>query len=771
MSITNGQVVRIAQPEAELLPELPESFARRTFSIARGKADTFNIITQQEQVAPERLSELLRQAQQLPFEHSFEKVCELRTAKAAGSKEAAAELNRLKHTAWFVCASFNSNRRSRTSILECTAFVGDADQPGTNRATLLAALDALNCCYIVATSTSHGCEGQERYRVVIHLSTPISPDEYAELWKHINDRLGGTLDPGAKDPTRLSYMPRKPIDAPGHDVICVSDRPWFDPSGIAPTAGQLVLQAEVRSTISAEQEEDLRSALQHPPMLEKMADNEFWSNHIGYALLSLGDKGREIFEWISEQAPKYEPGAPEAWWEDHKHYTPQMDYRHVWKLAAKCTPAWVNLERERRVLKAFLPTPTLPQQLSLQTGATGKPLSNVRNAAIVLSRQTTVLLTFDEFLDRVLVRWPSESLRPLEDADVTRVQIELQALGMTSMSVTAARDAVYLAARRNPSNVVTTWLDQLKWDGVRRLSLLIQRGFGATANRYHVRAGRNMLIAMVARAYRPGCQVDEALVFEGPQGAFKSSALRIIGGEYFKELTADPNSKDFEHQLRGVWLGEFPELHAMRRTDDIARIKQFITNREDHYRPPYAREMRDYPRRIVLCGSTNEDCWIHDPTGGRRFIPIEVDKIDLQWLRENRDQVFAEAVELYKAGRKWWIYPHEETLARQQARAPEDPWLPVVREYLCGRHEIEPAELLTYAIKIPVERQRLAELTRVGILLRKLQCTPQKRRRVDGRRCRLWSVPPELASQRCLSFGPVAFAPVVDDDPNRDLVS
>ena len=252
---------------------------------------------------------------------------------------------------------------------------------------------------------------------------------------------------------------------------------------------------------------------------------------------------------------------------------------------------------------------------------------------------------------------------------------------------------------------------------------------------------------MVARALRPGCQVDEALVFEGEQGTLKSSALRIIGGDYFKELTARPDSKDFEQQLRGVWLGEFSELAAIKRADDIERLKQFITNRADHYRPSYGRAEIDLPRRIVFCGTTNKSDWNNDPTGARRFIPIEVATIDLEWLRQNREQLFAEAVALYKANRKWWIYPLEETRARQEARDVGDPWTERVRQYLRGRREIDDlSELLEWAVGVPVHFQQRAQLTRIGTILRKLGCQRGKQRRVNGRRTRPWTVPTELAT-------------------------
>jgi predicted P-loop ATPase len=246
---------------------------------------------------------------------------------------------------------------------------------------------------------------------------------------------------------------------------------------------------------------------------------------------------------------------------------------------------------------------------------------------------------------------------------------------------------------------------------------------------------------------RPACQVDEAVVLEGPQGSLKSSALRVIGGEYFKELTANPNSKDFEQQLLGVWLGEFAELDALRRTE-ITKVKQFLTNREDHIRLPYGRAFVDLPRRIVFCGSTNNVEWLDDPTGGRRFIPVKVAKVNLAWLRENRDQLFAEAVHLFTAGRAWWIYPKEDTIAEQDQRIVEDPWSLKIVEWLCGRAEVTTADILSKALHLRVRDQTKSLSTRAGIALGRLGCTVRPRCRVSGKLARPWLVPEHFASQK-----------------------
>lgn len=413
--------------------------------------------------------------------------------------------------------------------------------------------------------------------------------------------------------------------------------------------------------------------------------------------------------------------------------------------------------------KAELPPPPL------QTNPNGSLLSNVHNATLALTRQSALCLCYDEFLGKTLVQWRDDNKpRPMTDEDVTRTQIELQRMGMKSISSTATCDAMKLVSRENTRNCVADWLNGLEWDKTKRLSLLMQSGFGTPAERYYVRAGRNMLIAMVARALYPGCQVDEAIVLEGPQGSLKSSALRIIGAEFFAELTAHPNTKDFEQQLAGVWLGEFAELNALRRTEDISRLKQFITNRIDHLRLPYARAPVDLPRRVVLCGSTNESEWLHDPTGGRRFIPVEVGRINLEWLKSNREQLFAEAVHLYKAGRNWHRYPKEETLALQEARTPDDPWTPRVRDYLYGRAEVvDLSEVMTWVLSIPTERQTKANSTRLGVTLRKLGCVQQSRRRVDGVLRRPWIVPEAFASRPLKWQSP--FAPPVLPSLNLDL--
>lgn len=373
---------------------------------------------------------------------------------------------------------------------------------------------------------------------------------------------------------------------------------------------------------------------------------------------------------------------------------------------------------------------------------------NGRRAMKILEGRRFESLVYDEFSDRKLIQWPQEEPRPWRDDDTVRFQMLMQGyVAMPRIARGTVEDVADYVARENPVNVVRDWLDSLSWDNTRRLSTMMPRGFGTSGDRYHTRTGRNWLISMVARAFKPGSQVDTVTVLEGPQGALKSSALRVLGGEWYKELTADMRSKDFQQQIRGVWLGEFAELATVRRAEDVNQLKQFITAISDHYRPSYGRNEVDYPRRVVFCGTTNERAYIHDSSGGRRFIPVTVGRIDLDWLNANREQLFAEAVALYKAGRKWWVWPADATREIQEARQFADPWEDRIAAFLQGRTEINSVSaMLEDALSISAGHQTQAQLIRAGNTLSKLGCKKQSRRRLNGRLITPWIVPAHFAA-------------------------
>ena len=199
--------------------------------------------------------------------------------------------------------------------------------------------------------------------------------------------------------------------------------------------------------------------------------------------------------------------------------------------------------------------------------------------------------------------------------------------------------------------------------------------------------GQLFLIALVARIFQPGCQADYVLVLEGPQGAMKSTACRVLAGKWFSDALPDLTHADpvrLSMHLRGKWLIEIAELASFN-ASETEIIKAFATRTHETYTPKYGHNEVTEPRQCLLIASTNQSSYLHDETGARRFWPVTVGDIDIPGLRAARDQLFAEAVHLYRAGAKWWPdrkFEGTHIAPEQAARFEEDAWEGVIEEWL-----------------------------------------------------------------------------------------
>ena len=152
--------------------------------------------------------------------------------------------------------------------------------------------------------------------------------------------------------------------------------------------------------------------------------------------------------------------------------------------------------------------------------------------------------------------------------------------------------------------------------------------------------GTLFLRAAVARAFVPGIKFDSLVVFEGKQGTFKSSMLAALGGEYTLEglHARDLRDRDVIAQMLGKWIVELDELEAARNAD-AQSLKSFLSRTVDTARLAYEKDARDFPRRCVFAGTTNESVYLKDETGNRRILPVVITVIDIERIKREKGSV------------------------------------------------------------------------------------------------------------------------------------
>ena len=337
------------------------------------------------------------------------------------------------------------------------------------------------------------------------------------------------------------------------------------------------------------------------------------------------------------------------------------------------------------------------ERLQLSCLKNGQPHINLDNVYRFLTNEKSFIdyLWYDEFHEEVFTQFDPKTHerlakpRPWNDGDELILLNYLQRhVGLTKMPLLTVQQGVALYSRNHVRNEPKEWLKGLVWDKKPRCDHLLTQGFGAEYSEYTTTLSKNWLTSMAARILRPGCQVDTMPVLCGKQGIKKSTSLDALASPWFAELNQKIDSLEFFRALRGKVMVEIAELAAFKR-NQIEEIKKMLTTKQDHYRGLWERHTVAHPRRTVFVGTTNAHDFLSDETGARRFWPVECKKANPEWIKENREQLFAEACARFRVWEKsrldvdgWWLMPGVELKEQHENFRDYDEWENPINEYL-----------------------------------------------------------------------------------------
>lgn len=364
----------------------------------------------------------------------------------------------------------------------------------------------------------------------------------------------------------------------------------------------------------------------------------------------------------------------------------------------------------------------------------GGPKSTMRNTVVALQR-LGLSFTHDLFRYRKMVSGVPLGEQQGELSDDICVILRgmiMQQFGFDPKADNV-RDAVAQLCLDNGVHPIRELLTNLVWDGVPRVGRWLSVFLGASDTPLNSAIGVLMLVAAVRRVRRPGTKFDTIVILEGKQGSGKSSALQILAGpdNHADNEILTLGQREQMEAMEGVWIYELSEMSGLSKSE-AERTKAFASRQYDKARMSYGRFAERRGRQAIFVGTTNEAKYLKDRTGNRRFLPVRTGTIDLEALRRDRDQLWAEAARLEAQGEPISL-PEElwaSAATEQEERLEDDPWLEKLAEVngtaAGATVRVATSYLLTGVLGLDVERQHSGHAKRVTGLMKTLGWEPVK---------------------------------------------
>lgn len=624
----------------------------------------------------------------------------------------------LKDVGGFVAGTLEGNQRKASAVVGRDIVTLDMDNiaPGGTQ-EVLQRVDSLNCAYCVYSTRKHS-EAAPRLRVLIPLSRTCTADEYEPIARKLAEFVGmEQCDQTTFEASRLMYWPSCCADSTY--VYTYSNKYFADTDGIlsmyedwrdvSQWAG-LTAPKIPRGTKQADPTEKpgvvgafCRIYDVYKVVAEILPDK--------YIVCDTGDRFTYAGGTTTGGAVVYEGG--KFLYSHHAHDpaggklcnafdlmrlhlfgdkdsdakpdTPTNklpSYTAACEYAVKDTGVAQLMLQERYAIATTAFGTAVPadnadwMQLLQIHPESGKPMKTTDNVLIILENDPNLKgkFVFEEFSNRILcmgaLPWNnSPEIRDWTDNDDAGLRHYIEKVyGVTGKD--RISDAVSLCCHRNKINAVQDYLRELPaWDGTPRVETLFIEYLGAADCVYTRAVARTSLTAAVARTMQPGVKYDYMPVLVGPQGLGKSTLLRKLAPRWFNDSLQSFDGKDAYETIQGSWIMELAELVGMSKADDN-KIKQFLSKQEDIFREPYGRRTGRYPRRCVFFGTTNEEEFLRDHTGNRRFWPMECGvqqpvKSVFTELDAEVPQIWAEALVMWGNGEKLYLPPELEVFAKR----------------------------------------------------------------------------------------------------------
>ena len=643
-------------------------------------------------------------------------------------KMSKAKQDAIKDVGGFVMGRLKDGRRKKENVLSRSALTLDMDYAAADIAEQLEMFFSFQC-YLYSTHKS--TPEKPRFRLIIPLSREVTPDEYMAVSRKVAEDVGIEMfDDTTYEPSRLMYWPSTSADGEfiyrevkgsllDPDTVLSRYKDWRNSAEWPVSKRQeKVVQRQIKKqadplkkpglvgafcrTYAIEDAIDtfLPDVYQHSTMpgrydyipADSQAGVVLYEGKFAYSHHATDPAcGKLMNAFDVVRLHKF--GELDGKADEDTLPTKLPSFKAMQEFASQDENVRETLGRER-LEAASAEFDDADWQKHLNIDKNGKVVEDIGNYVLILRHDEHLQsMAFNKHRDGIDARGelPWKQMKEgWNDTDDAALAVYLNKVyGL--YSPTKMRPAILAVAAERAYHPIQEYLEHLPaWDGVPRVECLLVDYFGAEDSSYTRAVTRKTLVAAIARIYQPGTKFDSVLILNGPQGIGKSTLFAKLAGPWFSDSLAvtDMRDKSGPEKLQGYWILELGELAGMKKTD-VETIKSFISRVDDKYRASYGTNVESHPRQCIIVGSTNnENGFLRDITGNRRFWPVRIsgesEKHAWEITEEIVQQIWAEALLIYQRGEKLYLEGEDAKLAiKEQSDAMEvDDREGLVRTYL-----------------------------------------------------------------------------------------